>query len=136
MRKRCVLFGVTVGALGALAVLGLTSNAPQETVPEGYYCLKEGMTPTEVVTAFGKLFGDYRTGETVTDGTRPSTWWGAPERVVSAGGWHCDSYDADVGFDASGRACYGQVTPMRKTSGNLFTNFFWRAKRQWRRWFP
>jgi hypothetical protein len=136
MRRRkllVVLAGLAVVLLVAVCVL-----PPRDTqvIYENLCRVREGMTGAEVEAIVGTP-GDFT--------TRPMGYHGLPAsfdvtnrpaRRVQEWIWANDSGLAWVNFNGDGLVSeIGYLSGSRKEQG-FFDNLLWRAKRQWRRWFP
>jgi hypothetical protein len=133
---------------------------PDRITLENFLRVRKGMGRAEVEAILGSP-GDYTTGPIVpwtTSGnliiaSGPWTSWGEAEDnpVTTARGvaelrhpdgtltcnWEGDTRAIWVTFGRSGDAVYGDTCPsaLDRARGPL-DRLLWRAKRQWRRWFP
>jgi hypothetical protein len=135
MRKRkliVVLAGLTVVVAAGVVVLW---PRPDRITRENYDRIRVGMNRAEVYTVLGPP-RDYSTGPTlyVLDALYPHDIMQDPypDQEVS---WWGDTGEIDVYFSPSGvtAATFARALKGRK---NVVGDLLWRAKRQWRRWFP
>ncbi len=132
------------GAVAALTLAGAAAFVlwprPDRLTRVNFDRLREGMSLAEVGALFGPP-GDYRTGPTVISedttvyrGLRPGPWpASAPAEWAE---WRSDGAWVEVGFDDAGSAIFAAFSPGWPTDQGALDNLLWRAKRQWRRWFP
>jgi hypothetical protein len=142
--------------LAGLAVVLVAGGAfvawprPDRVTQENFDRISEGMSRAEVEAILGPA-GDYRTGPTTNPakaspygGFYSGTWirWDkmsdAEKQEYAARvtrSWQSDQMTILVGFDSKGVADM-QRTNMRKDHQSFLDNLLWRAKRQWRNWFP
>jgi hypothetical protein len=120
------LAGLAVVVAGAVVAW----PRPGRITREIYGHIKEGMSRAEVEVILGPP-GDYRTGPTSAD--HPFEFFpGETTPVV----WQTDTVEVLVLFNAADVAIYRWLLPARLDSQSPLDNLLWRAKRQWRRWFP
>jgi hypothetical protein len=50
--------------------------------------------------------------------------------------WQADTCDFTVILDSSGAVTMSGACPQKRLEQSPLDNLIWRAKRQWRRWFP
>jgi hypothetical protein len=94
------------------------------------------MTRVEVESILGTP-GDHTTGPTTIDSrVLMFGWFGSPPQAADAVDWQADDVCISVAFDASGRQVGSVCGGNHRIEQSLFDNLLWRAKRQWRRWFP
>jgi hypothetical protein len=91
------------------------------------------MTVADVTAILGTPPGDYRTGRSLY----PTGGGFMSDGPLFRGAiyWRCDTHEIYVTADASGRVKSIGNADLTK-SPDAFGNLLWRAKRQWRRWFP
>jgi hypothetical protein len=132
--------------LAGLAVLLLVAGAfvlwpqPERFTRENCGRVEEGMTRAEVESLLGPP-GDYRTGPSDYDAglvpirVAPITMppWETSDNDAC---WAGDSAYMAVRFDSAGRAHAWYCVPTSKAAQSRLDDLVWRAKRQWRRWFP
>jgi hypothetical protein len=101
---------------------------PDRATQENFNRIQPGMSRAEVEAILGPP-GDYRSGYTHDYETRASL----PDDLI----WETDHVIIVVYFKASGRVRFQriQLVSLRESSDPL-DNLRWRAKRQWRKWFP
>jgi hypothetical protein len=143
MRGRKLRWLLALAGLAVLLAVGAllprSRPPPVRVTYEHTFGFRYGMTLAEVESILGGPPDDYR--------TRPNQFDSGPvpQRVPvrdplgtgdSACIWATDEVNLTVVFDSTGRVRDWAYTPVieapRSTSGDLL----WRAKRQWRRWFP
>jgi hypothetical protein len=160
MRRRKLLAAVV--GLAVLVAVGVFALWPQagRVTRENYQRIRIGMTLAEVETILGPP-GDYRSGRGETDyggDDGPAYWqvdpepypkplvWGNthwstkegdswPSRKGRWGVWVSDSAIISVIVDDAEHVVEMYASNRRMTQ-SFFDNLLWRAKRQWRRWFP
>jgi hypothetical protein len=139
-------------ALAGLAVVVAAGTVvfwprPDRITRENYARVHEGMTQADVEAILGPP-GDSRTGPTLFGSpterhdlvplSRILSEW--PEPVDPCSYLHCiwasDSVQIEVGFHTKMGAYRATCRPLRSGNQSVFDNLLWRAKRQWRRWFP
>ena len=144
-----------VAGLVALVAVGTFAMRPRADPLTREKCgrIKVGMSPVEVETILGPP-GDYRAGlgeilSPYGDGgvadpdpyDQGPTWQDVPVqsddggKVVKMGTWISDSLYVEIVVDETEHVQLANVFDRRKTQGG-FDSLLWRAKRQWRRWFP
>ena len=138
MRRRTLL--VMLAGLAVVIAAGVVvlwpRPASERITRENYDRIRAGMTRAEIETILGPP-GDYTTAP--TEGVRvASSTFSAPGSEIAylESRWLSDTAQAVVWFDYSGRANRGYYAPMRIKDETPWARFLWRAKRQWRRWFP
>jgi hypothetical protein len=160
MRRRTLLVVLAgLAVVGAAGAVVLWQTPSQRITRENCDRIGPGMTQAEVEAILGPP-DDYRTGcgESDFGNDSASRWVGDPpgfhfswrlgwfaypnflpvEGVPTTGmqaNWFCDSCRICVVVDDAGRVRDSYVYNRRLTQGPL-DNLLWRAKRQWRRWFP
>jgi hypothetical protein len=139
MRRRTLLVALAGLAVVAAGVVVLWPGRDRVT-PENFDRVRAGMTRAEVDAILGPP-GDYTTAP--TEGVRvtrskdyPTFRAPGSESAYLQSCWLSDTAQAVVWFDYSGRANRGYYAPMRIKDETPWARFLWRAKRQWRRWFP
>jgi hypothetical protein len=137
-----VLLAVTVAS-----ILLIRPVSRLRITREDFCRIRRGMSYPEVEAIMGCPPVDCSTGETDFDRTAfeqllredlvdeddspaPGT------HLAYAISWVTDTANFGVMFDASGKVIYRIYTPIRKVTDEPLANLLWRAKRQWRRWFP
>jgi hypothetical protein len=147
MRKRTlllVLAGLAVLAVGAVAAWPREDRITRENCER----ITEGMTFAEVEAILGPP-GDYRAGPTQPDDPPPFPWFGSgvmPELPRAWRGDHGVIYvhpkgDGDPaieGYEPADpeKASFASYFEVRRVDHGPLGNLIWRAKRQWRKWFP
>jgi len=130
-----VLAGMAVVA--AAGAVGLWSRADRIT-RVNFARLNTGMSRAEVEAVLGPP-GDYTTsppgdmGEEVVQDAETGEH-DAPG--VDGLLWIADAGIIEVTFDGAGQACRTVFAPLTPPKQNFLDNLLWRARRQWRRWFP
>jgi hypothetical protein len=147
MRRR-TLFLVLAGlaVVVAAGVVVLWPRPEPDRVTWAYFVTLEncrrcgrGMTCKEVEAILGPP-GDYSTGPT-SDPISPFRQVrtfddGMPWPQLTPTEWKGDKAIVVVFFDATGNAIESQFAAVYKRDQHPLDNLLWRAKRQWRRWFP
>jgi hypothetical protein len=132
---RWVLMLAALAVVTAVAFVLWPRNTPLVT-RENYERIVSDMTPSDVETILGPA-GDYRTGPTEECGKTAAAWLSAKResRVHRCYGdwWESDSAAIFVQMDPEGDILK-EYTPC--TLKGPLEVFLWRAKRQWRKWFP
>jgi hypothetical protein len=115
---------------------------PPEITQEKVERIHEGMTRVDVVSLLGPA-GDYSTGPLLVRG--PSglpnfdlqhwMYASAPD-YGSEAVWVADIGVVVIRFDDDQRVISCWFYPLDRVEQNLLENLLWRAKRQWRKWFP
>jgi hypothetical protein len=133
MRRRKLIAALV--ALAVLVVVGapVLWPPPNRVTQENYDSIRMGMSRTEVEAIFGAP-GDYTSGPT---DYRVDT---APQFASTAGYtfgiWNTDTSSVGVVFDAEDRVSDSWFCVGKRLEQGALDNLLWRAKRQWRRWFP
>jgi hypothetical protein len=152
-KLRWVLAGLAV-LVGTAGLIVQSPQPPSRITRENYYRVREGMTRAEVEAILGPP-GDYRTslGETACVGPEPWSWdvdledycdriatWqhigGKYAERQSSGIWRSDSIEIGMFSDDDSGRILTHFVCGRRTTGSPLEKLFWRAKRQWHRWFP
>jgi hypothetical protein len=130
-----VLAGMAVvGAAGAVA---LWSRADRIT-RENFARLNTGMSRAEVEAILGPP-GDYTTsppGDMGEEIVRDTETGERDAPGVDGLLWIADAGIIEVTFDRAGQACRTVFAPLAPAKQSRIDNLLWRARRQWRRWFP
>jgi hypothetical protein len=150
MRVRMLRWVAALAGLAVVVAAGAVVLWPREgrITQENYDRISEGMSCAEVEAILGPP-GDYRTGLGETGFAEPKVWspdrdiaprpvsnWStAPGQSPPWASWMSDSFVIWIGIDDSGSVGDKLGYPRRTTQGPL-DNLLWRAKRQWRCWFP
>jgi hypothetical protein len=155
MRKRQLRWVLGVAALTLVLAVGTAVMWPRPGISsritsENFDLIKASMPRVDVEAVLGPP-GDYRTGPTLagTSGGKQVANLGAnwpPTSYADSGHltlivgndvvWEDDAAHVVVWFDDKGTVeCGEYVSTYRQQQGPL-DNLLWRAKRQWRRWFP
>jgi hypothetical protein len=101
---------------------------PDRATEENFDRLQPGMSRAEVEAILGPP-GDYRSGETTT---RSKVIWFRGDLL-----WETDDVLIIVGFDESGEMWTRDIWDVHLVKPKVsIDNLLWRAKRQWRKWFP
>jgi len=143
MRRRTLLV-----ALAGLAVVVAAGSAvvlwpqPPSRITRGNFDqIRGGMTRVEVHALLGPP-GDYATGDTEIDwdshdkgkrfllSNNPETWRLMPDV------WGGDRARVMVVYYTNGTVVGAKYSPVRRVDQGPLDRLLWRAKRQWRRWFP
>jgi hypothetical protein len=141
MRRRKLIVAVGLVVLVAVAAF-VAWPRPQRITRENFDRIQDGMSRAEVEAILGPP-GDYRTGPTLyTLETFTGTLmdFGSQRRSLADEGgpamcWVSDTCSIDIDLDQKGvfSASFACAVKMKHT---LLGNLLWRAKRQWRKWFP
>jgi hypothetical protein len=142
---------MTAAALVVLLAIGACILWPQPNriTPQNFDRIRVGMSRGEVVAILGPP-GDYTTAPSERDWERyrresvvlDDNWLRAVDdrkllwsesRMET---WDSDAASAIVIFDASDRVFVTDYRDNKKEEQTLLENLAWRAKRQWRKWFP
>jgi hypothetical protein len=122
---------VVLAGLAAVVAVGVVVfwPRPDRITQENYDRICENMRRAEVYAILGPP-GDYT--------TRPQalSWPSGSDGLTDR--WWGDKYAIGLVFDQNGRVrvkCHTTHTVLRLDE-TFFENLAWRAKRQWRRWFP
>jgi HAMP domain-containing protein len=143
------LFRIAVGlSLILLACAAFTawtrSSGPPRRTTENARRIRAGMSRADVEAILGPP-GDYSTGE--THSCEPDGDWQGEITVLESSALHDvrgawsetredDRIQIDVAGDPEGKVDLVWVRPLRPVDHGLLGNLLWRAKRQWRKWFP
>jgi hypothetical protein len=149
-KLRWVLAGLTVALVAVWAFV--LWPRPDRVTQENFDRIAEGMSRAEVEAILGPP-GDYSSGPLKTDGEgfypmlpdgsglvedarNPVISWaaygGEGERVE----WRNDNHLIDVDFNADGVFRSKNHRDAARVDQWPLDNLLWRAKRQWRNWFP
>jgi hypothetical protein len=135
--------------LAGLAVLLLVAGAfvlwpqPERITLENFYRIREGMSRDEVVAILGPP-GDHSTRPVYTPGPdsgRPDPvirrkFYSDPDPEKSRESWIGDSGCIVVLSGGHRGPRLVVFAPVSGPQQSRLENLLWRAKRQWRRWFP
>jgi hypothetical protein len=142
MRRRKLIVGLA--GLVVLAAVGALILRPSRTFLGDWptHCkIKTGMSRAEVEALFGVPPGDYRTKENYLSLSPPPSdmmfgtrVWPPPGSVAEE--WEGDAGKFLVAFDPAGRVVAKWNMAYAPRQQTPLEAFVWRAKRQWRRWFP
>jgi hypothetical protein len=138
MRRRKLLV-----ALAGLAVVVCAAGVfvPRPAVPspvtrENYDHFQEGVSIAEVEAVLGPP-GNYADGpimgSAITEFSGESR---AVNRNRPAWQWVSDTAIIEMYADEHGKVRRRAFTPMHRVPRSPLDNLLWRAKRQWRKWFP
>jgi hypothetical protein len=138
MRKRKLL--VMLVGLAVLAAGAFVLWRPGRIARENFFLMRVGMTKAEVEALLGAE-KNQTTGEIEfeQDGDASAEVLGEPpppydlEYNVS---WSGDWTFIQVHFDPAGNVTGARCNKAKPIDRGPFGNIVWRAKRQWRRWFP
>jgi hypothetical protein len=142
MRRRKWLAALAVGMV-ALVTTGAFVLRPQPSrvTRENAGRIQKGMTRTEIEAILGPP-GDYSTGPTnsVRQHLMYTNVMANDRRVERTFGndpseWRGDALSVFVEFEGS-KAYYVEASSNELVEQNRVDNLIWRAKRQWREWFP
>jgi hypothetical protein len=103
--------------------------------------IKQGMTQAEVEAILGPP-GDYTTGPMLVDlggGYEPvNDAYPGLDRNLGSGMsvWRSDAGCVVVAYSVSGEVLFSQSVEGKRRAQGPLDNLLWRAKRQWRKWFP
>jgi hypothetical protein len=148
LKRRWVVAGLVVLAAAGAVTLW---PRPERITRENYECIRDGMSRAEVEAVLGPP-GDYRTApteappllggdfgpalivmhSTAIDAIEIHSAATTPvEKLV----WHGDQGNIKVWIDSDGVASRS-FSVRQKVAQSHLDNLLWRAKRQWRKWFP
>jgi hypothetical protein len=137
MRRRKLLVALAgLAVVVAVGVVGLWPQPQSDRVTREYYNrIHAGMALGEVVATLGPP-GDYTTGPTEFRGVQAiedTSRWTSPDKK-----WEGDQGVIFVALDrgAAQRIRRAWFRGWTKIEQSPLDNLLWRAKRQWRRWFP
>jgi hypothetical protein len=140
MRRRKLIALAGLAVLVAVGAFVLWPR-PDRITEENYQRIQEGMSRAEVEAILGPP-GDHRTGATYTYPQIGTGVFSAKDLFfVFATGpawpvWKGDAVEIQIQLNDSGHATHkGRLTAHRIEQTPL-DNLLWRAKRQWRKWFP
>jgi hypothetical protein len=158
MRRRSLLVLLAGLAMVVAALEFVLWPRPDRITHENFDRIRAGMTMADVEAILGGPPGEYRTGPTVRGNaplaevpaevlrTEVDEWdlfWDSadadsdPFEVKPFGStWGSDQGIAVVCFDDEGRAHDRWYVDRKRVEQTTFEHLLWRAKRQWRRWFP
>jgi hypothetical protein len=122
-------FGATI----LISVLILQSSV--QITKEQVDRIQRGMGYVEVEAILGCPPGDYTTQPIVFPATEGQSNL-VLNRRENCHQWVCDSGMTFVWFDPEGRSVEKAFYPAIGMGGDPFSKLLWRAKRQWRKWFP
>jgi hypothetical protein len=130
-------------AVGMVALVGVGAFAfwpvPQRITRKNFDRIEIGMSRAEVEVIVGPP-GDYTTGPThlANIGRRLVISFGDDGQLLSLdiAGWIADSAIICVGFNRSGVVEWKNLDDNSRLPQSEFDSVLWRAKRQWRKWFP
>jgi hypothetical protein len=120
------LAGLAVAVAGAAVVPWPRQN---RITRENFERIEQGMSRSQVESILG-LPGDYRTG--------PSAYVEVlPDYIPTRMEWWTDTLVIIIEFDEAGLAYeYHRLRLGGTVQQSPVTNYIWRLKRQWHRWFP
>jgi hypothetical protein len=138
MRRRKLL--VMLAGMAVVATAGAVApwSQPDRITRENFARLNTGMSRAEVEAILGPP-GDYTTsplgdmGEAI-DHDAETGERDAPG--VDGLVWVADAGIIEINFDRAGQACRTVFAPLTPPKQSRLDNLLWRARRQWRRWFP
>jgi hypothetical protein len=137
MRRRKLLIALA-GLIFAIITLTILWSqrpaAPSPITRENFHCIREGMTLAEVEAILGPP-GEHQTGEISPDATLDYEMLGEPGNAGRSEHWITDTAFVLIVFDASQRVSL-RIFSVAKRSNDVTGNLWWRAERQWRKWFP
>ena len=139
MRRRTllvVLAGLAVVIVAGVVVLWPRPEPASRITVESFRRIRAGMTMAEAIAILGPP-GDYTTLK-IDPVPRPPQAYLGDGTVESAGStwWTSDTAYVVVDLDKSERIVSGSSCTLRTVDHGALGNLLWRAKRQWRRWFP
>jgi hypothetical protein len=138
MRKpRWVLAGLAVLLLAAGAFVARPRS--DRITKENFDRIRVGMNRAETEAVFGGPPGDYTNGSTWT----ASSGFALAEvgddgesRIIPLSEWQSDTLIAWIVFDESGKVMHKESAGNSRMGRGPLESLLWRAKRQWRKWFP
>jgi hypothetical protein len=135
MRRRKLRWAVVWLALVAVGVLVPRPAPPVRATREKFGLVHKGMTLAEVTTILGPP-GNYASGPTHLSGPASGRDLGPTGEAWSHYDWYSDTFDFWVEFDGSGVVIWRFDFDNHRIEKGPLDNLLWRAKRQWRKWFP
>src|SRR5262245_1049740 len=138
-----VLAGLTV--VQAVAAFGLRPDASRRITPENFDRIRWGMAPEQVYAILGPP-GDYTTGPTHKTSADDASPFSPSLRtyrekkadlgwVRGVDFWMCDTAEIYTNYGPDG-VWVKSFYHAERLPQSRFDNLVWRAKRQWRKWFP
>jgi hypothetical protein len=145
---RRTLFGTGVVLAVVIAVSALVARPRPRTLTfENFSRISIGMDRAHVVALLGPPVDD-SSGPTILDAIHAvirDPTGDSPPYVISGsvfvvGGkdaqWSDDATQISVTFTSTGEVALASYYPAYRQEQTLLDNLVWRARRQWRRWFP
>jgi hypothetical protein len=150
--QRLALLALAIGLVVLAAWMFVLWQRPSRITEENFERIQPGMSRAEVEAILGPP-GDYRTGRgesKMSESVMPPIWhpdrdpfdraltittWREMGRSEQHGTWIGDSLSIDV-IVAEAEHVQERYACTRRVTQGPFDNLLWRAKRQWRRWFP
>jgi hypothetical protein len=126
---------------GLLVLVSAVAFAPRPRTDritlENFRRIEKGMSRAEVCGILGPP-GDYTTGPLEFVGPGELRPWYPPLTVVNDAreDWGWDEKTVSVTFDKSGGVSCAMYSGCQRVKQGPLDNLRWRAKRQWRKWFP
>jgi hypothetical protein len=145
MRRRTLL--AAVAGLAVLVAVGVFMPWPQQhrITRENFERIHKGMTHADVEAILGPA-GDYSSGPTRPDPDSKSSRWAmksgfggeddAFPLARTAIFWNCDELWVAVAFGPHATVTGAEPIASKRVDQGPLENLLWRAKRQWRKWFP
>jgi hypothetical protein len=138
MRRRKLLGAVAVGLLALVAAGAFVLRPqPERITRENGARIRLGMNINQVRGILGPP-GDHSTGPVIADGS-PKAALGFRRFSSNSSNrsdvWVSDSAQVRVKWDDD-TSFLVVYTPMTRVPQPFLDNLLWRAKRQWRKWFP
>jgi hypothetical protein len=130
------LAGLVVIALAEAVAIWppLWLEPPSPITQKNFDRIRIGMRRADVAAILGPD-GDFKTRD-CTRGDVCATISGGPIATVEMQTWDTDTARIDVFYSRRGTVAWAMYSVNRLPETGLVDNLLWRAKRQWRRWFP
>jgi hypothetical protein len=134
-RRRLLLALVAIAVLVAVGMVVPWPRPPDRVTQANCRLVSRGMALAEVEAILGPP-GDYRTGPTIWDLNFPPVRFVNPDPTCEWVHWDGDAASLSVTFNSQRKVLNTYYTPNQSLDKGPLDNLLWRAKRQWRRWFP
>jgi hypothetical protein len=133
MRRRKLL-AVGLAVLVAVGVVALWPRQDRATL-DNYHRIELGSSQAEVEALLGPP-GDYTTSPVLVSRESPCDYVYTYAVADFSLEWSEDNGKIEVEFNASGKGIFKRFRPCTPDCGWTLSTAVWRAKRQWRKWFP
>jgi hypothetical protein len=134
MRRRKLIAAVGLAVLVAVGAVVLWPRTDRVT-REKFDLLRVGMSRVQVQVILGPP-GDSSTVETAYDHYDAAVGKWHPAVSDAADIWQTDAAEIAVSYSESGTVSGATYSTGCRLDDGPLGNLLWRAKRQWRRWFP